>query len=85
MDEGMPVFRDQPGRSAMGRIQSYLFAVVLCAVLLSGCSNFTTISSLQPQDGQLSYVECKVTILNTILVGLYAWTEDCQPKTLKLK
>ena len=58
---------------------------LMCMVALSGCANFPSISHLHQQNDELTYEECTVTILNTLLFGLYAWTSDCKEKTLKLK
>ena len=65
-----------------GHLTTYL---LICSGALSSCTSFPSISHLHQQDDQLTWEECNVTILSTVLFGLYAWTSDCKDKTLKLK
>jgi hypothetical protein len=70
---------------SMNRQMTSLLLMIFYVALLAGCSSFPTISHLRQQNGELTYDECKVTVLNTLLLGIYAWSSDCQEKTLKLK
>ncbi|MEW6543349.1 MAG: hypothetical protein AB1411_07020 [Nitrospirota bacterium] len=79
------MLKDDRGEKTMSRGARCLLTVVGCVTVLSGCSSFPTISHLHEKDGELAYEECKVTILNTVLLGPIAWTEDCQDKTVKLR
>ena len=68
----------------MIRRMTCLLLLILCVAWLSGCTSVPTISHLREQNGELAYEECKIQLLNTVLLGIFVWSGDCQTKTLPI-
>ena len=55
--------------------------LLLVAVILSaGCSTIPVASNFRYEHGDVIYEQCNLTVLNTILLGMYMWSSGCDEK-----
>ena len=55
--------------------------LLLVAVILSaGCSTIPVASNFRYEHGDVIYEQCNLTVLNTVLLGMYMWSSECDEK-----
>lgn len=56
--------------------------LLLAAILSTGCSTIPVASDFRYERGEILYEQCNLTVLNTVLLGLYVWSSGCEQKTV---